>query len=185
MKLRSTALFPLLLLATPMLFGSACMKDKTATAGTSSGDLLSSAGSVTAEDLAAPTPITEEELAVLRANFYRVNFEFNSADLGGVAREVLAANAEILMRHPGVRVQVEGHSDHWGSDVYNLALGQHRADSVFRYLTNYGVPQTQLKVISYGEERPMVAEGDRTVEAPNRRAEFLVMTGAVTAASSY
>jgi len=185
MKLRSTALFPLLLLATPLLFGSACMKDKTATAGTSSGDLVNSAQSVTEEASARPVPITEEELAVLRANFYRVNFEFNSADLGGVAREVLSANAEILMRHTDVLVQVEGHSDHWGSDVYNLALGQRRADSVFRYLTSYGVATTQLKVISYGEERPMVAEGTRTREAANRRAEFLVMTGAVSAASSY
>ena len=89
------------------------------------------------------------------------------------------------MRHSDVNVQIEGHSDHWGSDIYNLALGQRRADSVFRYLTNYGVLNAQLKVISYGEERPMVSEGNQTNEAPNRRAEFLVMAGTSTAASSY
>jgi peptidoglycan-associated lipoprotein len=185
MKIRTVALFPLLLLATAMLLSSGCMKDKTATAGTTSGDLAHSAALTDAEPTPAPTPITEEELEVLRANFYRVNFEFNSADLGRVAREVLAANAELLMRHPDVTVQVEGHSDRWGSDIYNLALGQRRAESVRRYLNDYGVGATQLRVISYGEERPMVTEGSHVAEAPNRRAEFLVMTGAISAASSY
>jgi peptidoglycan-associated lipoprotein len=184
MKLRLATLFPLLLLSTLLLLSSACLKDKTAMSGTTSGDTVSS---MTDADSASETqtPITEEELEVLRANFYRVNFDFNSADLGDVAQEVLAANAEILMRHSAVTVQIEGHSDHWGSDIYNLALGQRRADSVFRYLSNYGVLNTQLKVISYGEERPMIAEGNQVNEAPNRRAEFLVMAGTSTAASSY
>lgn len=185
MKLRLAALFPLLLISSLLLFSTACIKDRTATAGTTSGDLAANSATSDVTDPVAQTPITEEELEVLRANFYRVNFEFNSAELGEVAREVLAANAEILMRHLDVSVQIEGHSDRWGSDIYNLALGQRRADSVFRYLTNYGVQAAQLKVISYGEERPMVAEGNHSAEAPNRRAEFLVMAGATSAASSY
>tara|TARA_Y100001934_G_scaffold235196_1_gene285787 strand:- start:256 stop:813 length:558 start_codon:yes stop_codon:yes gene_type:complete len=185
MKLNLAALFPLLLLSTTLLFSSACLKDKTATSGTTSGETAADAVTREPNEQTAQTPITEEELEILRANFYRVNFDFNSAELGETAREVLAANAEILMRHNDVTVQIEGHSDHWGSDVYNLALGQRRADSVSRYLTNYGVPAAQLKVISYGEERPMVAEGNRSSEAPNRRAEFLVVTGATAAASSY
>jgi len=185
MKLRLVALFPLLLLAIAMLLSSACMKDKTATAGTHSGSVATSESGTTEAVVEAPTPITEAELEILRANFYRVNFEFNSADLGQSTREVLAANAELLMRHPDVSVQIEGHSDHWGSSIYNLALGQRRADSVYRYLASYGVSEMQLKVISFGEERPIVAEGNRSSEAPNRRAEFLVLSGVQAAASSY
>ncbi len=185
MKFRLSALFPLLILATAMLLSSACMKDKAATAGTNSGAIAASDTATSEQAHEAPTPITEEELEILRANFYRVNFEFNSADLSEPTREVLSANAEVLMRHPDVSVQIEGHSDHWGSSIYNLALGQRRADSVYRYLNSYGVPEGQLKVISFGEERPIVAEGDRGSEAPNRRAEFLVLAGVQAAASSY
>ena len=185
MKLHLATLFPLLLISSLLLLSSACLKDKTATSGQTSGDQTTASAAASDTEAVEQTPITEQELEVLRANFYRVNFGFNSADLSEVAREVLAANAEILMRHDDVSVQIEGHSDHWGSDIYNLALGQRRADSVFRYLNNYGVLSAQLKVISYGEERPMVAEGNHTAESPNRRAEFLVMAGRTTAASSY
>ncbi len=131
------------------------------------------------------TPITEEELATLHANFNRVLFQYDSAELDEDSRKVLAANAEILLAHFDVSIQVEGHADHWGSDVYNLALGQRRAEAVRTYLTTYGVPMAQLRAISYGEERPLIGEGDRNTEAPNRRAEFLVIVGNNVANSSY
>jgi len=149
------------------------------TTGDTSADLAETSGSENA------APITEQELQRLRYNFHRVHFDYDSANLKDKTRQVLAANAEILMRHPNVEVQVEGHADHWGSDVYNLALGQRRAESVRRFLTSYGVANDQLKVISFGEERPLVDEADRAVEAPNRRAEFLVIVGTDGISSSY
>jgi peptidoglycan-associated lipoprotein len=118
--------------------------------------------------------ITSDELKTLVKNFERVHFDFDNAELDEGSREVLATNAEILLAHPELEVKVEGHADRWGSDIYNLALGQSRAEAVKTYLLNMGVLDSQLQVISFGEERPLTAEGDRDLEAPNRRAEFLV-----------
>lgn len=133
----------------------------------------------------ANTPITEAEMETLRANFLRVHFEFDKAVLTEDARTALAENAELLLAHPDVSVQIEGHADHWGSDIYNLALGQRRGDAVKTFLLDLGVSGQQLTVISYGEERPLVGDGDRDKEAPNRRAEFVVTAGSEKAASSY
>lgn len=118
--------------------------------------------------------LTGTELETLVSNFERVHFAFDVAELDEASREVLAANAEILLAHPELQIKVEGHADRWGSDIYNLALGQSRAEAVKSYLLNMGVLASQLKVISFGEERPLTAEGNRDVEAPNRRAEFFV-----------
>ena len=119
--------------------------------------------------------ITHEDLQTLVSNFERVHFDYDMSELDSKSREVLAANAEILLAHPELKVKVEGHADHWGSDIYNLALGQKRAESVKAYLLNLGVLGEQLEVISFGEERPLTAsQGDRAAEAPNRRAEFFV-----------
>jgi peptidoglycan-associated lipoprotein len=124
----------------------------------------------------ADSDITTEELETLVRNFERVHFDYDKSELDDASREVLAANSEILLAHPELQVKVEGHADRWGSDIYNLALGQKRAESVRTYLLNMGVLASQLQVISFGEERPLTAEGDRNTEAPNRRAEFLVTT---------
>jgi len=134
---------------------------------------------------AATSEITDEELETLRANFNRVHFEYDRSSLTEDTRKALRENAEILLAHRDVAVQIEGHADHWGSDIYNLALGQRRAETVKNYLIDFGVLPGQLSIISYGEERPLVGDGDRMTEAPNRRAEFTVTTGNEKAASSY
>jgi peptidoglycan-associated lipoprotein len=118
--------------------------------------------------------LTGAELETLVTNFERVHFDFDNSELDQPSRDVLAANSEILLAHPELQIKVEGHADRWGSDIYNLALGQSRAESVKSYLLNMGVLASQLQVISFGEERPLTAEGTRDVEAPNRRAEFFV-----------
>ena len=119
-----------------LALGSGCQTQKTLTA-TTSGDLANSG--VAAAEFGESTPITQEELQVLRENFLRVHFEFDRASLDGASRESLTANADILMRHPNVQVRIEGHADQYGSDIYNLALGQRRANSVRDYLANLGV----------------------------------------------
>ena len=133
----------------------------------------------------AEAPITEEELAILRSNFQRVHFDFDVAQLDEPSRDLLAQNAEILIRHSAVSVRIEGHADHFGSDEYNLALGQTRAEAVRNYLTALGVPDARLTLISYGELRPLVGDGDRSTQGPNRRAEFVVVDGSNVAISSY
>ncbi len=154
-------------------------------------DALATSGDLTgtsdddAAGIADNAPITQEEINTLQENFAKVHFEFDRSELDEPTRSVLAANAQILMAHRDVQVRVEGHADSYGSDIYNLALGQRRADSVLRYLTDLGVSAKQLDVISYGEERPLVDAGEQGKEAPNRRAEFLVVVGGEIARSSY
>ncbi len=133
----------------------------------------------------AEAPITQEEIEILRANFNRVHFEFDLATFDETTRDLLAQNAEILMRHSAVSVRIEGHADHFGSDEYNLALGQRRAEVVRSYLIALGVADARLELISYGELRPLVGDGDRNTQGPNRRAEFVVIDGSEMATSSY
>jgi peptidoglycan-associated lipoprotein len=181
MMIRFDRLSLFALLALPLLMGC---PPKQPLAASTSGDL--SAGD--ADDgtgIADNAPITAQEIRTLQENFAKVHFEFDRSELDDATRGVLAANAEILMRHADVQVRVEGHADSYGSDIYNLALGQRRADSVLRYMIDLGVAENQLAVISYGEERPLVNTGDAKAEAPNRRAEFLVVVGGDVVRSSY
>ncbi|MCO4772493.1 MAG: OmpA family protein [Deltaproteobacteria bacterium] len=151
-------------------------------------EVVATSGSTEAsaeESAVGEAPLTDAEMATLKANFLRVHFEYDRAVLTEDARTALRENAEILLAHSDVGVQIEGHADHWGSDIYNLALGERRATTVKNYLVDFGVLAKQLSVISYGEERPLVGDADRLTEAPNRRAEFTVTTGNEKAASSY
>ena len=81
-------------------------------------------------------------------------------------------------------MRIEGHTDHFGSDEYNLALGQRRAQSVNNYLLSMDVPESQLQLISYGREKTLVPPSTVEAEAPNRRAEFMVMANGEGLSSS-
>ncbi len=122
-------------------------------------------------------PATIEEVEeTLRANFARIHFPFDSAELTPESRKLLQENAALLEAHPSVQVTIEGHTDEAGSDVYNLALGDRRAMAVWNYLVTWGVPEEQLSRVSRGEYNPVVEAGERP-EQSNRRAEFIVTSG--------
>ena len=127
---------------------------------------------------AAAEPLTARELSALVDNFSRVHFETDSDALDAGGRAALQANAEILNRHPEVRVEVQGHADERGTVDYNLALGQRRGQQVIRQLTAYGVPPSRLDLLSFGEEKPLVMGTGDIAWAENRRAEFRVLAGA-------
>lgn len=107
----------------------------------------------------------------IMAKLVRVHFDFDQYLLNAEARTALAGNAEYL-KATGSRVQIEGHCDERGSDEYNLALGEKRALAAKNYLLTLGVPAGRMKVISYGEEIPLVMGSDEDAWAQNRRAEF-------------
>ena len=106
-----------------------------------------------------------------------IYFEFDSDALGETARATLDQKLSILQANSGVRLRIAGHADERGSDEYNLALGQRRAAAAKRYLTQRGVPEGQIEIISYGEERPAAAGSDESAWAQNRRDEFEVTAG--------
>tara|TARA_Y100001968_G_scaffold333556_1_gene397204 strand:- start:2519 stop:3220 length:702 start_codon:yes stop_codon:yes gene_type:complete len=103
-----------------------------------------------------------------------VRFDFNEASLTAPSRETLAANAECLVAQAGLEVQLVGHADERGSTLYNLSLGQRRADSVRQFMINLGVETSRMTTLSYGEERPELRESSEEAWAVNRRVEFVL-----------
>jgi peptidoglycan-associated lipoprotein len=102
-----------------------------------------------------------------------VHFAYDSYDLDGSARDVLAANAEWLKENTRARTEIEGHCDERGTVEYNLALGAKRAKSVKDYLVSLGVSSDRLTTISYGEELPLCRDASEQCYARNRRVHFV------------
>lgn len=105
----------------------------------------------------------------------RIFFDFDQYVLTPQARDALAGNAAYLKANPGVKVRIEGHCDERGSDEYNLALGERRAQAAQKYLVSLGIDPDRLDIISYGEEKPLDPGSDEAAWSKNRRAEFVVV----------
>jgi len=120
-----------------------------------------------------PGPVPAGVIEELRANFEKVYFEYDSADLTAPSRDALDRNARILGRYPSLQVTIEGHCDDRGSTDYNLALGERRARSVMEYLVRLGAGSDQLRLVSYGEERPDSSGDGESAWSRNRRVEFV------------
>lgn len=106
------------------------------------------------------------------AGLTRIQFDFDQFTLSAEARRVLGENAKYLNANSALQVVIEGHCDERGSDEYNLALGESRALAAKNYLVSLGISASRLSVISYGEEKPLVAASNEEAWAQNRRAEF-------------
>jgi peptidoglycan-associated lipoprotein len=104
-------------------------------------------------------------------------FGFDRSDLNDSARTTLDAKVPVLQANPSVRLRIAGNADPRGSDEYNLALGQRRANSARRYLVQRGVPVRRLETVSYGEERRNCTEETEDCYAQNRRNEFEIIAG--------
>jgi peptidoglycan-associated lipoprotein len=99
-------------------------------------------------------------------------FDYDQADLSSAARETLRANSLHFRNHPEARIVIEGHCDERGTEAYNLALGDNRAQAVYEYLIQLGIPAGRMETISFGEERPFSMGTDERSYAQNRRAHF-------------
>jgi len=108
---------------------------------------------------------------VLQEDIY---FEFDKATLTTDSRETLIRNGEWLRINSDVVITIEGHCDERGTNEYNLALGDRRAESVKTFLLDVGIDPSRLKTLSFGEERPADSGQDESAWAKNRRAHFLV-----------
>ena len=113
---------------------------------------------------------TEKE-AFLNEHIY---FEFDKSRLLPEAKEILKRKAKWLMAHPNVSVIIEGHCDERGTNEYNMALGDRRAQSANSYLVDLGVDRQRLTTISYGEERPVNPGHNERAWAENRRDQFVI-----------
>jgi len=136
------------------------------------------ADSLAAANAAREAAERERALATTKATLAAaVYFEYDSDELSGDARASLDAKLPILRANPGLRLRIAGNTDERGSDEYNLALGQRRAASVKRYLSDQGIDGGRLDIVSYGEERPAITEASEEAWRMNRRAEFEIVAG--------
>jgi len=132
------------------------------------------AGNAAAAEEARRREAANRARAVLQQQVY---FEFDRADLTPQARELLKAKLEVLRNFSAVTLTVAGHADERGSDEYNLALGNRRANAVRQYLIQQGVLSGRMQTVSFGEEQPAVVGHDESAWSRNRRAEFQIRAG--------
>jgi len=101
-------------------------------------------------------------------------FEFDSAVLLAEAQAILKKKAEWLTNNPDVTATIEGHCDERGTNEYNLALGDRRAESAKTFLMDLGISGSRLSCISYGEERPVDPGHNEEAWSKNRRGHFTI-----------
>jgi peptidoglycan-associated lipoprotein len=103
-----------------------------------------------------------------------IYFDYDSAALTPAAQEILRKKAAWLQENPGAKITIEGHCDERGTNEYNLALGEARAQSARNYLVDLGVSAALLNTISFGEERPLDPRATEEAWAKNRRVHFVI-----------
>lgn len=101
-------------------------------------------------------------------------FAFDASTLDADAQEALRRSATWLRQNPEYRIRIEGHCDDRGTEQYNLALGDRRAETAVAFLASLGVDRVRIDTVSYGEERPFEEGSNETAWAQNRRAHLLL-----------
>lgn len=117
---------------------------------------------------------TRESARGLIVNLSDVLFDTGSANLKSGAREKLAKVAGILLSHPGLKMQIEGHTDSVGSTEYNQRLSENRADSVRTYLVGQGIASNSVGTTGFGETMPVASNDTAAGRQQNRRVELIV-----------
>lgn len=135
------------------LLAACSNKDTTASTG---------AGATTS----GPVPGSEEDLVANVGD--RVFFGFDKSNLQPDAQATLDKQAGWLGKYPQVSVQLAGNTDDRGTEEYNLALGQRRANSARDYLVARGVASQRMTTISYGKDRPTAMGDNEQAWAQNR-----------------
>lgn len=117
-----------------------------------------------------------EQYSELPLELLTIHFDYDKYKLTPEALENLAVNAAALSNHPGAIIRVEGNCDERGTDEYNLALGQNRAQAVQNYLIKYGIDPATISIITFGESMPVDRSHNERAWSINRRADFVVLS---------
>ena len=141
---------------------AACASKPAETGNTSTG--------TTATSMApqGPVPGSQEDLVANVGD--RVFYEFTSSTLTDAATAPLAKPAAFLAKYPQDKFQIAGNCDDRGTEEYNLALGNRRANAAKEYLVAKGVSKSRLTTISYGKDRPTALGDNEEAWAQNRNA---------------
>ena len=164
-------------LALSVAFAAGCgtnSTNDTDSTGATTGTTGATTAPVTETPVATSQVVVEEvikpmvDLAALQSVFY---FDFDQSSIKESGKAALSAHAAYLASNSGARIVLEGHADERGTPEYNLALGERRAIAVRQFLMAKGASASQIKVVSFGEEKPAVTGSSSSAYAKNRRVE--------------
>lgn len=104
-----------------------------------------------------------------------VYFDFDSSAIRGDQVERIEKNADFLKKKSNLNIRIEGNCDPRGTNEYNLALGERRAQAAKKYLVNLGVDASRLTTVSWGEEKLLLFGHDELSWSQNRRDDFVIV----------
>jgi peptidoglycan-associated lipoprotein len=146
----------------------------TAQTVTTEPDFVSPKTEVGVETL--PNDIEElNRVAQARGYIQDAFFEFNESTLTADAQSALTSSATWLKKNGQYNLLIEGHCDERGTEQYNLALGDRRANQAKEYLVTLGIDAGRIRTVSYGEERPFDPGHNEAAWAKNRRAHLVLV----------
>jgi outer membrane protein OmpA-like peptidoglycan-associated protein len=122
---------------------------------------------------------TRDSARGLIVNMSDVLFDTGSYTLKPGAREKLAKISGIVLAHPGLNLQIEGHTDSVGTDEFNQQLSERRADSVRDFLAEQGVPGSAISARGFGKTQPVASNDTAEGRQRNRRVELVVNGDAI------
>jgi peptidoglycan-associated lipoprotein len=172
MKVAFRRLLPLAALAVILALASGCAKKSQ-----EAPPQPPPAPPVATRDTTPPAPPVEAPVtppAFSSSDLKPAFFDFDSYSLRDDARTALDGDAGMLRDHASVNITIEGHADERGTDEYNQALGEKRAQSARDYLVGAGIAAARIQVVSYGKERPFADGHDESAWAQNRRAHLVI-----------
>jgi len=103
-----------------------------------------------------------------------VFFAYDATDITDEAKAIMQKDVDWMKKWTTTKVMVEGHADSRGTNEYNLALGERRAEAVRNYMVSLGVPLDRMTIVSKGEEQPVCSEENEACWQQNRRGHFIV-----------
>jgi len=121
-------------------------------------------------EAAAPSQASQDLESLIRGTV--IHFDYNEDLLTPESRDRLTKLSEVIRGHKDSHIKISGNCDERGTEEYNIALGQRRADVARKYLVSLGVNSRQIDTVSYGKEKPADPGHDENAWAANRRDDF-------------
>jgi outer membrane protein OmpA-like peptidoglycan-associated protein len=128
-------------------------------------------------ELGGCPPIEKEDKETLEFAMRAVQFEHGSARLKPESNRILNQVAEIMVKYPDYRLEINGHTDNTGSEAYNKTLSQDRAKACYEYLIAKGISIRRMSYVGFGESRPIADNNTLSGRQLNRRVEFNLFPG--------